>query len=281
MTYETTSLTIDEAAAGAAVLDHVSSDGVAVVRLASAWSMTPLALRESAAASPFAFAARLLGVEPLLVERQPIRPVPDGRSFASTRLDTPLHTDSQLFLGAPAAVQVLICVEPAARGGESVLVDGGRLLGRLERDDLALVSALFEVDRVQRFYFGDVVGPTAAVRGGHLAWTCAPIGSLATHPDDRVAAALAQAVARERPLVHTLGAGEALACSMAVERSRATESSFAGSCGSSGPSAASRAITHGRVCSRRRRMRARWRACAPYSPSSGAYRRRRWRAMHA
>lgn len=213
MTSEMTAMMIDEAAVGAAVLDRVSTDGAAVLPLASAWSTTPEALREAAAASPFGFATRLLGVEPLLVERQPIRPLPEGRSFASTRIDTPLHTDSQLFLGAPATVQVLVCVEPAARGGESVLLDGARLLARLEHADPALASALFEIDRVQRFYFGDVVGPTVAIRGGHLAWTCAPIGSPATHPDDRVAAALAQAVARERSLQHTLRAGEALVAS--------------------------------------------------------------------
>lgn len=213
MINEMTAMMIDEAAVGAAVLERVSSHGAAVVPLASAWSTTPALLRESAAASPFAFATRLLGVEPLLVERQPIRPVADGRSFASTRVDTPLHTDSQMFLGAPAAVQILVCIEPAPRGGESVLVDGAGLLTRLEHDDPALLAALFEIDRAQRFYFGDVVGPTVAVRGGHLAWTCAPIGSPATRPEDRVAGPLAQAVARERPTVHALRAGEALVAS--------------------------------------------------------------------
>lgn len=213
MTGEVTAMTIDEAAVGAAVLERVSSEGAAIVPLASAWSTTPEGLREAAAASPFAFAARLLGVEPLLVERQPIRPVAGGRSFASTRLDTPLHTDSQMFLGAPAAIQVLVCVEAAARGGESVLVDGTRLLARLEHEDPALASALFDVDRAQRFYFGDVVGPTIAVRGGHLSWTCAPIGSPATRPEDRVAGPLARAAMSERPAVHALRRGEALVAS--------------------------------------------------------------------
>jgi gamma-butyrobetaine dioxygenase len=192
---------------GAALLERVSSSGAVVVPLAQAWATTPELLRDSAAASPFAFAARLLGVEPLLVERQPIRPVPDGRSFASTRKDTPLHTDSQMFLHVPAAIQVLVCVRAAPRGGESVLVDGARLLARLERDDPALATALFETERVQRFYFGDVGGPTITLRGGHLAWTYAP------HAEDRVGAALAQAVAREAPIEHALAPGEALVAS--------------------------------------------------------------------
>jgi len=90
------------------VLDVVANEGYAVVPIATDWSQSPEMLRDAAAASPFGFAARLLGVEPLLVERQPIRPIDGGRSFASTRIDTPLHTDSQMFAGAPAAIQILV-----------------------------------------------------------------------------------------------------------------------------------------------------------------------------
>lgn len=209
-TRETTARTIEEAAVGAAVVERVSSAGAAIVPLASAWSTTTAALRESVSASPFAFAARLLGVEPLMVERQPIRPVEGGRSFASTRIDTPLHTDSQMFLGAPATIQVLVCVEPASRGGESVLVDGARMLDRLERDDAALASALFDVERVQRFYFGEVAGPTIARRGGHLTWTVAP-GRLGS--EDEVGRRLASALAVEPRIEHALRPGDALVAS--------------------------------------------------------------------
>lgn len=192
------------------VLDVVANEGYAVVPIATDWSQSPEALRDAAAASPFTFAARLLGVEPLLVERQPIRPIDGGRSFASTRIDTPLHTDSQMFAGAPAAIQILVCVKAAARGGESTLVDGAALLGRLERDDANLAAALFDVERVQPFYFGDVRGPTVALRGGHLAWTVAP-GGLGAR--DEVGAALANEIARSPRIVRALGAGEALVAS--------------------------------------------------------------------
>lgn len=197
----------EDVTTGAALLERVSSEGAVVVPLARVWAATPGALRDSAAASPFAFVARLLGVEPLLVERQPIRPVPEGRSFASTRRDTPLHTDSQMFFHVPAAIQVLVCVKAASRGGESVLVDTVPLLARLEQEDPSLAMALFEIERVQRFYFGEVGGPTIAIRGGHLGWTYAP------HAEDRVGAALREAVGREAPLVHTLTPGEALVAS--------------------------------------------------------------------
>ena len=192
---------------GRALLEHVSREGFAIVSLAEAWASAPAALRESAAAAPFTFVTRGLGVEPLLVERQPIRPMADGRSFASTRRDTPLHTDSQMFLGVPAAIQILICVRAAARGGESVLVDGARLLARLEHEDQALAAALFAEDRRQRFYFGDVDGPTVALRGGHLAWTYAP------HGEDAIGVALGAALVRETPTVHRLAEGEALVAS--------------------------------------------------------------------
>lgn len=207
---EITAMMIDEAGSGAAVLSRVSASGAAVIPLDRAWSTSPVQLRELAAQSPFAVASRLLGVEPLLVERQPIRPLPGGRSFASTSVDTPLHTDSQMFLGMPAAIQILICVNPAPKGGESILVDGASVLSRLERDHPALSNALFDVDRVQRFYFGEVRGPTVARRGGHLTWTVAP-GHLGAGDD--VGRDLAGVIAREPALVHALRPGEALVAS--------------------------------------------------------------------
>ncbi|MBS2020326.1 MAG: TauD/TfdA family dioxygenase [Deltaproteobacteria bacterium] len=191
-------------------LGVVAREGFAFVSLARDWATTPEGLRDAAASGPYAFATRLLGIEPLLVERQPIRPVDGGRSFASTRIDTPLHTDSQSFLGMSPAIQILVCIAPAPRGGESTLVDGARLLGRLERESPGLASALFDVDRTQRFYFGEVRGPTVALRGGHLAWTVAPPTSSLR---DEVGASLAAELARETPLVRALGAGEALVAS--------------------------------------------------------------------
>ena len=210
MTNAMSRMSIEDARVGVNVLERVSVGGATVVPLGSAWSASPAELRESAAAAPFAFAARLLGVEPLLVERQPIRPIDGGRSFASSRAAAPLHTDSQMFLGAPAAVQVLVCVKQALRGGESVLVDGTGLLARLDHDDPALARALFAVQRSQRFYFGEVLGPTLALRGGHLAWTVAP-GELGAVDD--VGRALIRELTREPRVEHTLQPGEALVAS--------------------------------------------------------------------
>jgi hypothetical protein len=98
-----------------------------------------------------------------------------ARAFAGSREAAPLHTDSQMVLGVPAAVQALLCVEAAPRGGESVLVDGMQLLGWLDAHNPDLARALFDTPRTQRFYFGDVSGPTLCLRGGSLAWTVAPL----------------------------------------------------------------------------------------------------------
>lgn len=163
----------------------------------------------AASTSPWELAEALLGVAPILVERQPIRPISGGRSIASTRDVAPLHTDSQMLLGVPASVQILVCVKPAVRGGESTLVDGDAVIARLDREAPDLARAAFEVDRVQRFYFGEVRGPTVALRGGHLAWSLAP----RPEPGDAVGAALVRAVTAHDRLEISLGANEALLAS--------------------------------------------------------------------
>lgn len=127
-----------------------------------------------AMSAPYAAAARLLGETPRFVERQTIRATPGGRSIASSRGDAPLHTDSQMILGVPPSVQILACARPAKRGGETLLVDAFGTLERLVGDDPAFAEALFDEPILQTFYFGDVEGPVASLRGGHLCVTHAP-----------------------------------------------------------------------------------------------------------
>src|SRR3954471_16487062 len=134
-------------------------------------SSDPVFAPEEATRAPWLFAERLPGARPARGERQPIKPVPGGRSFASNDAPTPLHSDSQLFAGAPPGVQVMACLRPAARGGETVLLDTWALLDRVRDADPALYRLLFEAPRRIPFVFGDVFGPTAAARGGFLAFT--------------------------------------------------------------------------------------------------------------
>jgi len=126
-------------------------------------------------ASPHAFCASLLGVMPWLVEVQPIRPIPGGRSIASTSGFALMHTDSQLCLGIPASLQVLYCAQAAPRGGESLLVDFYALVRSLDERAPELARDVFERDVRQPFYFGEVTGPTLAMRGGSLAVSHSPM----------------------------------------------------------------------------------------------------------
>jgi hypothetical protein len=138
-----------------------------------AWVRAP-ELVEAAEREPWAAAERLLGERPLLLERQPIRAVPGGRSFASGRMEAPLHSDSQTFLGVPPHVQVMACRAAAAAGGEGLYLDTWALLARLEHADPALLERLFVEPRRQPFVFGDVFGPTVSFRGGSLVFTHTP-----------------------------------------------------------------------------------------------------------
>ena len=74
---------------------------------------------------PWAFVHDLLGIRPEMVERQPIRPIAGARSFAGTSVFTPFHTDSQDFLGAPPALQIMVCRGAAPNGGATRRPHGG------------------------------------------------------------------------------------------------------------------------------------------------------------
>jgi len=143
-------------------------------------------------ASPWTFAERLFGERVVMVERQPIRAVPGGRTFASSAAFTPLHTDSQTHFGVPASAQVLVCRHPAERGGESTLVDAWSLLAAVAERDPDLHARLFDEVRTLRFYFGDFVGATVSRRRGHLFFTHAP----APPPGDATAARIQSLVDR-------------------------------------------------------------------------------------
>jgi gamma-butyrobetaine dioxygenase len=154
---------------------------------------------------PWAFVHELVGVRPEMVERQPIRPISGAKSFAGSAAFTPLHTDSQDFLGAPPGLQVMVCRCAAAVGGETRLLDGWELLDRLERTDRALYDALSRTPRLHRFYFGDVTRPTVADTRGHFVWTHSPIPAT-----DRIGLALTREIEREPAIELAVRAGETL-----------------------------------------------------------------------
>ncbi len=163
---------------------ELASKGFAVLRLGD--------LAREASIAPWTFAERLFREVPRMVERQPIRPVAGGRSFASTDVFTPLHTDSQLHLGAPPGAQVMVCESAASEGGESHLLDAWALCESLERGDPRLFEALLRAPRRIPFVFGDVFGPTLALRGETLTFTHSPMAPGA----DPVATSLAPWIER-------------------------------------------------------------------------------------
>jgi gamma-butyrobetaine dioxygenase len=155
----------------------------------------------------FAGVARVIGERPEMAEVQVLRPVAGARSFAASSVFTPLHTDSQDFLGVAPTLQLLVAVRPARAGGETTLLDAHALALEIDRVDPPLARALFEVRRISRFYFGEVMGPTIALKRGHLVVTHSPMPAPATDPVGRAWQTHVEAAA---PLVIPLAAGDVL-----------------------------------------------------------------------
>jgi gamma-butyrobetaine dioxygenase len=141
---------------------------------------------EAASHDPWAAATALLGERPLLLEKQPIRAVPGGRSFASGSMAAPFHSDSQQCLGVPPHVQVMACRNAASAGGESLYLDTWSVLERIAAEDPDLLGGLFETSRSFPFVFGDLRGTTLSLRGGSLVFTHTAF----PEADDAVAARL-------------------------------------------------------------------------------------------
>jgi gamma-butyrobetaine dioxygenase len=156
--------------------------------------------------SPWAFAERLVGALPRMVERQIIRPIDGGRSFASNDRETPLHNDLQLFLGAPADLQVMVCVRPAARGGESILVDTWPLALAIAEADPQAFEALFAVERRFPFIAGTLTSPTIARFGDRVSFVHTP----RIVQGDELAARVTGWLAERAPRRIALRAGETL-----------------------------------------------------------------------
>lgn len=124
---------------------------------------------------PWAVAGVLSCELAVMVESHPISPIPEGRSFASNRAETPLHTDSQSHRGVPPYLQIMLCDRPARRGGETTLVDTWALLEQIAVSEPELFESLLTCPRRIPFVFGDVVGPTIALRGEALVFTHSPM----------------------------------------------------------------------------------------------------------
>ncbi len=130
---------------------------------------------DSAARDPWGVATLFFGEPPSMVERQPIKPMPHGRSFASNAAFTPLHSDSQMFGGVSPHAQLMFCAKAARDGGTTLLVDTHDLLETIQREDPRFFGRLFTESRRIPFVFGDVVGPTVSWRSDNLVFTHSPM----------------------------------------------------------------------------------------------------------
>jgi gamma-butyrobetaine dioxygenase len=124
---------------------------------------------------PWAVARMFQREHVAMVESHPILPIPEGRSYASNCAETPLHTDTQSHRGVPPYLQVMLCERPAARGGETTLLDTWALLEQISIADPELLDSLLTRARRIPFVFGDVIGPTVALRGDALVCSHSPM----------------------------------------------------------------------------------------------------------
>ncbi len=155
---------------------------------------------------PWRLCTELFGTRPLVVERQPIRPVEGGASFASSTVFTPLHTDSQSLVGVAPDIQIMQCVRPAVVGGETLLVDAWQVVSQLRTASPELYGELFRTSRRIPFVFGDVFGPTLSKKRGRAVFTHSP----RVLPEDRVGMALARVLDAVPRIRFRVEAGEIL-----------------------------------------------------------------------
>src|SRR5690606_18837485 len=153
---------------------------------------------------PIGLAARLLGRRPVRMQAFDIAPSPEPtRTYPRSSRPARLHTDCA-FLGLPPHAQVMVCVRPARRGGESLLLDLWPVVRRIEKRDPALFAALFEAVRHIRFGHLSHYGATLSARRGNL---------LCIHPPfplegDPVAAGFQRYIDAAEPVRFTAATGD-------------------------------------------------------------------------
>lgn len=154
---------------------------------------------------PWTVARAFLREHVEMVESHPIAPIPEGRSYASNRAETPLHSDSQSHRGVPPYLQIMLCEHAAASGGETTLLDTWALLEQIAVAEPELFESLLTRPRRIPFVFGDVVGPTVALRGEALVLTHSPMPAR-----DELGRRLAPWIARAPRIELAIEAGEVL-----------------------------------------------------------------------
>lgn len=121
---------------------------------------------ESLLGDPLAAVERVLGVRPSGVKARFITPEPGGTSYIDSDVDSEFHTDHAV--GTPAPVQFLFCIDPSETGGDSLLIDGWKLLDEAAQSDPTLYESLFTVPREMIIQPRSCVVPTFSLQDESL-----------------------------------------------------------------------------------------------------------------
>ena len=138
---------------------------------------------ETLLAEPEAVVEQILGVRPEAVKARFITPEPGGRTYVNSDADGMFHTD-HVVDGFPAPIQFLFCIDPSEKGGDTLLIDGWKLLDEASQTDPELYDALFSVRREMVIQPRACVAPTFNLEGRTL-YLIHP-----TRPSDAVGAAV-------------------------------------------------------------------------------------------
>lgn len=117
-------------------------------------------------ADPASAVEQILGIRPDAVQARFITPEPGGASYINSDVDGEFHTDHAAT--SPAPIQFLFCVDPSESGGDTLLIDGWKLLDETARDDPEFYEALFTVPREMIIQPRSCVVPTFSLEGKSL-----------------------------------------------------------------------------------------------------------------
>lgn len=149
----------------AQVLADLQQDG-------SVWCHAPRVVEQFISA-PWPTLEGFLGFRPARIEILRIAHRNRHTSYVFSKQEARLHTDQAATLFPP--VQLWLCIRPAAKGGESKLLDTWSLLDELANNDPKLLDQLFMRPRKMEFSTLTVRRPTFTLNEGYLMCTHPPL----------------------------------------------------------------------------------------------------------
>jgi hypothetical protein len=170
------------------------------------WFRMPEAM-DSVLRDPWTLARTLLGSAVSFLSRTRIKAVPGQTIYIEGSGNALFHTDQDtLDLGIPPYVQSWVCMEQAADGGNTVLLDTWPMLEEIETREPGLFCALFETPRRLSYPTGSFRLPAFSLQEGNLVCTHASRPAA----DDVAGRALHRWISKRPPLRLRLERGDVL-----------------------------------------------------------------------